>query len=534
MSALAPVAALLVGVAILVMGNGLQSTLLPVRAQIESFSLLEIGILGSAYFVGFAFGCLTGSRLIHRAGHIRVFTAMAAVASAVALAHALIVLPVIWLPLRAITGFCFAVLYIVIESWLNERSTNETRGLVMSLYTAISLADVTLGQLMITIYDPAAFPLFALASILVSLAAVPVALTAAPAPAPLAMAAARGLMLSLAGVSVALIRAFHARSKRPDLIRARKVRTACPPAMQIPRLRIAYLFRLSPVGFLGCCAVGAVGGSFLALAPVFAQRSGLGIGGIALFMSATAIGGALGQWPFGRMSDKMDRRKVIAAICLAACLTAIALSMVNDRWPQSILYFALLFGIFVMPLYAICVAHMNDFVSADGFVEASSGLLLVFSAGGVCGPLIATGFMAWLGMRPSILLFGIFAMPLYGNLRGPYERPYPRTDREASSVLLVFSAGRGVRPPDRDRFHGMARGWALCLYRRNACRAGRARHPTDVSPRSAIGGGAIRLHRRIGRRADRVHARSARRPDRRRDLDQGPRLSRFLLLTPRR
>ena len=122
MSALAPVAALLVGVAILVMGNGLQSTLLPVRAQIESFSLLEIGILGSAYFVGFAIGCLTGSRLIHRAGHIRVFTAMAAVASAVALAHALIVLPVIWWPLRAITGFCFAILYIVIESWLNERS----------------------------------------------------------------------------------------------------------------------------------------------------------------------------------------------------------------------------------------------------------------------------------------------------------------------------------------------------------------------------------------------------------------------------
>lgn len=398
MSALAPVAALLVGVAILVMGNGLQSTLLPVRAQIESFSLLEIGILGSAYFVGFAFGCLTGSRLIHRAGHIRVFTAMAAVASAVALAHALIVLPVIWLPLRAITGFCFAVLYIVIESWLNERSTNETRGLVMSLYTAISLADVTLGQLMITIYDPAAFPLFALASILVSLAAVPVALTAAPAPAPL----------------------------------------------QIPRLRIAYLFRLSPVGFLGCCAVGAVGGSFLALAPVFAQRSGLGIGGIALFMSATAIGGALGQWPFGRMSDKMDRRKVIAAICLAACLTAIALSMVNDRWPQSILYFALLFGIFVMPLYAICVAHMNDFVSADGFVEASSGLLLVFSAGGVCGPLIATGFMAWLGKD------GLFAFTAATHaalavlaIQRMYHRDRP-SEEERSDFIAVSGAAPTV------------------------------------------------------------------------------------------
>jgi MFS family permease len=398
MSALAPVAALLLSVAILVMGNGLQSTLLPVRANIESFSLLDIGILGSAYFVGFAIGCVTGSRLIHRAGHIRVFTAMAAIASAVALAHALVLQPVIWWPLRAITGFCFAVLYIVIESWLNERSTNETRGLVMSLYTAISLAVLTLGQLMITFYDPAAFPLFALASILVSLAAVPVALTAAPAPAPL----------------------------------------------QIPRLRIAYLFKLSPVGFLGCCAVGAANGSFMALGPVFAQRSGLGIGSIALFMSAMAIGGALGQWPFGRMSDKVDRRKVIATICLAACLTAIALSMLNDRWPQSILYFALLFGIFAMPLYAICVAHMNDFVSTDGFVEASSGLLLVYSAGAACGPLIATGFMEWLG-KDGLFAFTAAthaAMAVFAIQR-MFQRDRP-SEEERSDFIAVSGAAPTV------------------------------------------------------------------------------------------
>ncbi len=393
-SALAPVAALLLGVAFLVMGNGLQGTLLPVRAQIEIFSILDIGILGSSYFVGFAIGCLKGSRLIHRAGHIRVFTAMAAIASAAALIHALVVLPIVWWPLRMISGFCIAVLYIVIESWLNERSTNESRGLVMSLYTAINLGVLTLGQLMVTLYDPATFPLFALASILVSLAAVPVALTAAPAPAPL----------------------------------------------QIPRLRIAYLYRLSPVGFLGCCAVGAANGSYWALGPVFAQQSGLDIAGIAFFMSATAIGGALGQWPFGWLSDKMDRRKIIAAICIAACIAAIAMALFNGRWPQSILYFALLFGLLALPLYALCVAHMNDFVSADGFVEASSGLLLVYSAGAVCGPLIAAAFIEWFG-KEGLLFFTATAhaaMAIFAIQR-MYQRARP-SEEDRSDFVAVSAA----------------------------------------------------------------------------------------------
>ncbi|MFN4281504.1 MAG: hypothetical protein ACK4NA_02565 [Alphaproteobacteria bacterium] len=168
---IAPVGALLLGVAFLLTGNGLQSTLLPVRAEIESFSTLSIGVMGSAYYIGFALGCVLCPHIVRGVGHIRAFSAMVAIAAAVALLHALVLSPAAWWPLRAITGFCFAGLYLVIESWLNDRATNETRGAIFGIYTFVNLTVITVGQFMITLYDPASFPLFALASILVSLAA---------------------------------------------------------------------------------------------------------------------------------------------------------------------------------------------------------------------------------------------------------------------------------------------------------------------------------------------------------------------------
>ena len=398
MSAMAPIAALLFSVAIIAASSGLQGVLLPVRAQIEAFSTLDLALLGSAYYVGFASGCLVGSRLIRRAGHIRAFAAMAAIGSAVALAHALVLSPIAWWPLRAITGFCLAILFIVIESWLNEQSKNESRGVVLAIYTATNYTFLTLGQLMIMLFDPAAFPLFAVASIMVSLAAVPVLLSVTQAPAPI----------------------------------------------ETSHLRISYLFHLSPVGFVGCCAVGAANGSFWSLGPFFAERSGLSVGGIALFMSATAIGGALGQWPFGRFSDKVDRRKVIAGICIAACVIAITTAVVNGRWPRSLLYFGFLFGVFAMPLYAICIAHMNDFVPADGFVEASCGLLLVYSAGAVCGPLLATVFVEWLG-AVGLFVFTALAhacMAVFAIQR-MYQRERP-PDEERSDFVAVPHAVQNV------------------------------------------------------------------------------------------
>ena len=359
-AAVTSIAALLLSVALLLMGNGLLGTLLPIRANMENFSALDIGVLGSAYFLGFAVGCISGAHIVSRAGHIRTFTAMAAIASSVVLGHALIQSPVIWWSLRAVTGLCFAVLYIVIESWLNEKSTNANRGLVFSIYTIINLTVVTLGQLMLILDEPSGFSLFALASIIVSLAAVPIALTRAQAPAPI----------------------------------------------KAVKIRLRYLYARSPVGVTGCLAVGLANGSFWTLGPVFALTEQSGLMGVALFMSVTVMAGAIGQWPLGRLSDGIDRRKVIIFACIGAAAAGLGMVFFGQAWDRAILAFAFLFGFFSFPVYALSVAHMNDFVEPKGYVEAASGLLLVYAAGAVVGPLLASIVVKYLGVSS---LFGYTA-----------------------------------------------------------------------------------------------------------------------------
>lgn len=349
--ALAPVSALLISVALLQMGNGLQGTLLPVRANIEQFASTEIGLIGTAYFIGFGLGCYFGGRLVQRAGHIRTFAAMASLASTTALLHALFVEPIFWSAARGLTGFCFAVLYVVVESWLNERSTNETRGAVLSAYNAINLTVITVGQMMITLYDPANFPLFILASVLVSVCVVPLSMTKSEAPAP----------------------------------------------VQIVRLRLAYLYRISPLGCIGALAVGMVNGSFWTLGPVFALDSGMLVTGAAIFMSVSVLAGAAAQWPLGHLSDLTDRRRVILLSCVMASMAGAITLMPFATTQWGIYLTATVFGIFAFPLYSIAVAHLNDFIPPDEFVEASSGSLLLYAIGAALGPLPAALAMEHVG-----------------------------------------------------------------------------------------------------------------------------------------
>jgi len=394
--ALAPVAALLLGVGLLLMGSGLQGTLLPVRAQLEAFSDFDIGILGSSYFLGFGAGCLFGPRLVRRSGHIRVFTAMVALASTTALLHALVLFPSVWWLLRGMTGFCFAVIYMVIESWLNERSTNENRGLVFSAYTITNLTVLTLGQVMLTLAPPSSFTLFALASVLVSLSALPIAFTRAEAPAPIASV----------------------------------------------KIRLARLYALSPVGFVGCLAVGMANGAFWSLAPMFAQGGAdIDTGKVALFMSVAVIGGAVGQLPLGRLSDKMDRRRIIVLACGGSALAGIALVLVTRLWPEGLLMPAFMLGFFAFPLYALSVAHTNDFIEPQGYVEASSGLLLVFGVGAVIGPIIASAVTRAFGID---LLFAYTAVihlatAVFALYRMGRRRPVPQEERVAFSDALVVA-----------------------------------------------------------------------------------------------
>lgn len=342
-----PISALLLAVALLLTGNGLLGTLIPVRGHLESFSTFSIGLLGSSYFLGFAAGCVLGPYLVRRVGHIRTFTAMASIVSAAALGHGLIAVPLPWWALRVVTGFCFAVLYIVIESWLNERSTNANRGTVLSAYLFINLTVITVGQMMLTLSDPADLTLFALASILVSAAVVPVALSAAAAPQPI----------------------------------------------ETVKVRIRRIYRTSPIAFGGCLGIGLANGAFWTLAPVFVQRSGFDVTAVALFMSATVLGGAAGQWPTGLLSDRMDRGHLIIIMAGLSGLLGIALIASTGLPLPWVLGAAAAWGAFSFPLYAVTVAQANDQARASEFVEISSGLLLIYAAGAITGPMIATGFM---------------------------------------------------------------------------------------------------------------------------------------------
>ncbi len=350
--ALAPVAALLIGVSILLTGQGLQGTLLPVRASLESFPTVAIGIMGAAYFLGFTLGCLRGGELVTRVGHVRVFLAMTALASASPLVHGLVLQPIAWGLLRALTGFCFAVLYIVIESWLNERSSNENRGTVFSTYVMITLTVLAVGQMMTLLYDPLGLELFIVASVLVSLGALPVALSTSPTP------------------------------EQPATV----------------KLDMRRLFRISPAGVAGCLATGLANGAFWSLAPVFTAGVSGNTGLAAWFMTSAVIGGALSQWPLGYLSDRIGRRRTLLVTGLFGVATAAAIVvMAPEVGFLSINLLGALWGAVAFPLYAIAVAHANDYAEPDEYVMLSSGLLLVYGVGAIVGPFVASILMAAVG-----------------------------------------------------------------------------------------------------------------------------------------
>lgn len=413
MASISPFFPLLLSVAILLMGNGLQGTLLPVRAGMEAFGSFEIGILGSAYFCGFMAGCIYGPRVIRVAGHIRTFAGMVAVASSVVLIHALVLEPAVWWLLRATTGFCFAVLYMVIESWLNEKSTNETRGLVFSVYTIINLTVITAGQMLLMTADPASFPLFAFASILVSIAAVPIALTRIEQPAPL----------------------------------------------DIVQLRLKRLFLISPVGVVGCVAVGLANGAFWSLAPVYALTSmgAASVSNVAWFMSIVVIAGAVGQWPIGRLSDRMDRRKVIIGACLGAATAGLCMVLFANQIPYGLYIFGFAFGVFAFPVYSLSVAHLNDFITEPSdYVEAASGLLLVFAVGAIAGPLTASALIDLVGIKYlfaytaaiHILAAGFCAYRMSVRNPAPTEEHIPFSD--AVVLAQTLSTVDPLPPIDED------------------------------------------------------------------------------------
>jgi MFS family permease len=396
---LRPIASLLLSVALLLAGNGLQFTLLPLRGQAEGFGTLALGIMASAYYVGFVSGCLLGPHAVARAGHIRAFAAMLAVAVASTLAYALVPHPAAWIALRLITGFALAGFYLVIESWLNDHAVNETRGFVMSTYVGINFAAIVVGQLLVPLYPIEQDGAFMLSAILCALAIVPVAMT----------------------------------------------RSAQPAPITLVRFKPRQLYEAAPVALVASFMIGVANGAFWGLAPISAAGSGLGTAGVAVFMSVTALAGALAQWPAGRLSDRIDRRLVLLALLIGAAATGVALWLIAATG-LPMLAFGFLFGALTLPTYSLAAAHAYDKTAAADMVPTAATVLLANSVGAAIGPLLATAAITPEGPRRLFLFIAATQALLaaYVFYRTRVQAPPQPVDKTGFDLATTAQVGTVV------------------------------------------------------------------------------------------
>ena len=391
--------ALLLGFGILMLGDGLQSTLLAVRADQEGYTATITGLIMSSFYAGFLSGSVLTPKIMVRVGHIRVFAALAALASASILIHAVFVGISVWIVLRLISGFCFAGLYVVAESWLNESSTNETRGKVLSLYMLVTYISVGIGQLLLNLADPGDYLLFILTSVLISIAVVPLLLSA----------------------------------------------TALPRYEESVEIKIRELAAICPLGIVGIFIEGMVTATFFALGPVYGQRIGLDIEGISWFMAAAIAGTLVLQWPIGALSDRFDRRKILAILSFLA--TVAAFSCVYFTWSNLTLFVSVgIFGGLAFPLYSVCVAYTNDHLKPNQMVAASGVLVLAGGMGAVIGPVAVASIMDFFGNDSFfwsmgiayllVVLFALYRMTRRASLASMKHSTLTPTAMHPSSAVI--------------------------------------------------------------------------------------------------
>jgi len=337
--------ALFLGIFLLMIGNGMQGTLLGLRGSIEGFSAVEMSYVMSAYFLGFLGGSRIAPVLIRRVGHIRVFAALASFISAVLILYPTITDPIAWGLLRVIFGFCFSGVYVTAESWLNNSATNETRGQSLSVYTIVMMGGIVASQYVILLGDASGFVMFILPSVLVSIAIAPMLLSATPTPA-------------------------YERAKPMSLLAA---------------------FRFSPLSAVGTFFAGAVFAAQFGMTAVYGTEAGLTTPQIAVFVSVFYIGGLLFQFPVGWIADRTDRRLLILVLAFCGGLSAIGALVFSDVFPV-LLVTSFLIGGFSNPLYPLLIAYMNDYLETDDMAAGSGALLFLNGLGAVLGPVLA-GYM---------------------------------------------------------------------------------------------------------------------------------------------
>ena len=342
--------ALLIGILLLMLGNGVQATLLGVRGELEGYSTFTMSIVMSGYFIGFLGGSKLAPQMIKRVGHVRVFAALASLISAVMILYAAFPSAIFWTVLRIIIGFCFSGVYVVAESWLNDNSTNQTRGQVLSVYVIVQLLGIVSAQGLLNFGDPGGYFLFVISSVLVSIAFAPILLSVSPAP---------------------------------------LFETAKP-------MSVRELVRASPLGATGAFCLGALFAGLWGMSSVFGTQVGLSVREITIFVAAIYIGGMIFQYPVGWFSDRFDRRKIILVMAAISAIAALIAVMTFGIF-AALISAALVIGGVVNPMYTLVIAYSNDMLEPEDMPAAAGALIFLNGLGAAGGPLVVGWIMTLVG-----------------------------------------------------------------------------------------------------------------------------------------
>lgn len=397
MASVIKIYALFLGSALLMFGGGLQGLLLSVRGAEEHFSLLALGLIGTGWSVGFVAGSIMVPMIVRKVGHIRAYSVMAAIGTITILLNLLWINDVGWIVLRALSGFCFAGAAMIVESWLNEVADNKSRGTIFSIYVTINLAASTVGQMAMSMTGTAGYLPFVIGAISFICALLPTALTSSPQPRPLASA----------------------------------------------KLDIPLLIKTSPVAAVAAFCCGMANGAFGTLAPVYGYEQGLDASGIALLFAIAAIAGAVAQIPFGRLSDRIDRRQVMIGLAAGAAVVGLLIVLINPSagWLMYVLFG--LYGLAANPLYPIAVAHANDFARDGDFAKIAGGMLLILGCGLAIGPAIASVLMSNIAPMALFIITAIFHAAVAGFA---FMRMRVRKSRDAAERAPFQPMDRQVTP----------------------------------------------------------------------------------------